>query len=210
MAQSIENRIFNRISDKKRGWVFTPSYFLDLGNRAAIDQALSRLVRSGDIRRLTRGIYDYPRKDSTFGDVPPSVDRISAALAEKDNLKIQPSGAYAANVLGLSDQVPAKVVFLTDGHSRTVQVGKWSIKLKKTTPKNMATAGRISGLVIQALRYIGQDNVDDNVINKLKRKLSDEDKKQLIKDMRYAPVWIGETFKKIMNDCCFNNKKGKS
>lgn len=197
MPESIENKILHRIIGKKKGWVFAPTHFLDLGNRAAIDQALSRLVRSGDIRRLTRGLYDYSQKHHTFGDVPPSVDRIAAALAEKDNLKIQSSGAYAANLLGLSDQVPAKIVFLTDGSSRMVQAGNWHIKLKKTTPKNMATAGRMSGLVIQALRYIKQENIDDKIIKKLKGKLSVEDKEQLMSDLRYAPAWIGEIFKQL-------------
>jgi hypothetical protein len=200
MAQTIENKIRNRIIDKKRGWVFTPSHFLDLGSRDAVDQGLSRLVRSGAIRRLARGLYDYPREDQTFGDGPPGVDRIAAALAEKDNLKIQPSGAYAANLLGLSDQVPAKIVFLTDGSTRMVQVGNWHIRLKKTTPKNMATAGRMSGLVIQALRYMGQENVDDKAIKKLKRKLSVEDKEQLITDLRFAPAWIGEVVKKLQKE----------
>ena len=197
MPESIENKVLHRIIGKKKGWVFAPTHFFDLGNRAAIDQALSRLVRSRDIRRLTRGLYDYPRKHQAFGDVPPGVDRIAAALAEKDNLKIQPSGAYAANLLGLSDQVPARVVFLTDGSSRMVQIGNWNIKLKKTTPKNMATAGRVSGLVIQALRYMKQENIDDMIINKLKRRLSVEDKKQLVSDLRYAPAWIGEIFKQL-------------
>ena len=197
MLESIENKIIHRIIGKKKGWVFAPTYFLDLGNRAAIDQALSRLVRSGDIRRLTRGLYDYPQKHPTLGDVPAIVDSIAAALAEKDNLKIQPSGAYAANLLGLSDQVPAKIVFLTDGSSRMVQVGNWHIKLKKTTPKNMATAGRMSGLVIQALRYIKQEHIDDKVIKRLKGKLSSEDREQLMSDLRYAPAWIGEIFKQL-------------
>ena len=197
MPESIENKVLHRIIGKKKGWVFAPTHFLDLGNRAGIDQALSRLVRSGDIRRLTRGLYDYPRKHQAFGDVPPGVDRIAAALAEKDNLKIQPSGAYAANLLGLSDQVPARVVFLTDGSSRMVQIGNWNIKLKKTTPKNMATAGRVSGLVIQALRYMKQENIDDIIINKLKRRLSAEDKKQLVSDLRYAPAWIEKVVRRL-------------
>ena len=197
MPESIENKILHRIIGKKKGWVFAPSHFLDLGNRAAVDQALSRLVRSGDIRRLARGLYDYPRKHPDFGEIPPSVERVTAALAEKDNLKIQPSGAYAANLLGLSDQVPARVVFLTDGSSRMVQIGNWNIKLKKTTPKNMATAGRVSGLVIQALRYMKQENIDDMIINKLKRRLSVEDKKQLVSDLRYAPAWIEKVVRKL-------------
>jgi len=200
MSESIENKMLHRIAGKKKGWVFAPTHFLDLGNRAAIDQALSRLVRSGDIRRLTRGLYDYPRKHQAFGDVPPGVDRIAAALAEKDNLKIQPSGAYAANLLGLSNQVPAKVVFLTDGSSRMVQVGNWRIKLKKTTPKNMATAGRMSGLVIQALRYMKQENIDDRIIKKLKGKLSDEDKKQLMSDLRFAPAWVEKVVRRLQGE----------
>lgn len=197
MTESIESKILRRIVGKKKGWVFAPSHFHDLGNRAAVDQALSRLVRSGDIRRLARGLYDYPRKHPDFGDLPPSVDRITAALAEKDNLKIQPSGAYAANLLGLSDQVPAKIVLLTDGSARVVQVGNWHIKFKKTTPKNMATAGRVSGLVIQALRYMKQENIDDTIINKLKRRLSVEDKKQLVSDLRYAPAWIEKAVRRL-------------
>ena len=200
MTESIESKILRRIVGKKKGWVFAPSHFHDLGNRAAVDQALSRLVRSGDIRRLARGLYDYPRKHPDFGDLPPSVDRITAALAEKDNLKIQPSGAYAANLLGLSDQVPAKIVLLTDGSARVVQVGNWHIKFKKTTPKNMATAGRVSGLVIQALRYMKQENIDDKIINKLKRRLSVEDKKQLVSDLRYAPAWIEKVVRLLQDN----------
>jgi hypothetical protein len=197
MTESIESKILRRIVGKKKGWVFAPSHFHDLGNRAAVDQALSRLVRSGDIRRLARGLYDYPKNHPDFGSLPPSADRVAAALAEKDNLKIQPSGAYAANLLGLSEQVPAKVVFLTDGSTRIVQVGNRHIKFKKTTPKNMATAGRVSGLVIQALRYMKQGNIDEKVINSLKRRLSAEDKKQLISDIRYAPAWIEKVVRRL-------------
>ena len=197
MTESIESKILRRIVGKKKGWVFAPSHFHDLGNRAAVDQALSRLVRSGDIRRLARGLYDYPKNHPDFGSLPPSADRVAAALAEKDNLKIQPSGAYAANLLGLSEQVPAKVVFLTDGSTRIVQVGNRHIKFKKTTPKNMATAGRVSGLVIQALRYMKQRNIDEKIINSLKRRLSAEDKKQLISDIRYAPAWIEKVVRRL-------------
>ncbi len=196
MTESIESKILHRIVGKKKGWVFAPSHFHDLGNRAAVDQALSRLIRSGDIRRLARGLYDYPRKHPDFGDLPPNVDRITAALAEKDNLKIQPSGAYAANLLGLSDQVPAKVVFLTDGSTRVVQVGNWHIKFKKTTPKNMATAGKISGLVFQALRFIGLENIDEIVIRKLNR-LPKKEKQILIADLRYAPAWMEKVIRRL-------------
>ena len=197
MVQSIDNKIVSRIYGKKRGWVFTPMHFLDLGSRMAVDQALGRLMKSGAIRRLARGLYDYPAKHPDFGILPPNYDRIAQALVGRDNLKIQPSGAYAANLLGLTEQVPAKIVFFTDGPNRKVQVGKRTIILKRTTPRNMATAGRISGLVIQALRYLKQSNIDSTTIMKLKRRLSDNDKKTLMSDIRYAPAWIGDIFRKI-------------
>jgi len=155
------------------------------------------LAKFGTIRRLARGLYDYPEKHTTLGYLPPNYERIAQALAGRDSLKIQPSGAYAANLLGLSEQVPAKIVFLTDGFNRTVQINKQQIVLKRTTPKNMATAGRVSGLVIQALRHLGQDQVGDNIIDILKKRLSDADKRQLINDLRYAPVWIGNIFRQL-------------
>ncbi len=195
--QSIVDRIKEIIYSQKRGFVFTKDCFFDIGNLKTVAKVLERMVESGEIRRIARGLYYYPKKHQEFGDVPADPNKIADALAEKDNLKIQPSGAYAANLLGLSDQVPAKIIFLTDGHSRTVHVGRRSITLKKTTPKNMATAGRISGLVIQALRYIGQENVDDKVINILKRNLTEKDKKILMADLRYAPVWIDNVLRKL-------------
>ncbi|MDD5503794.1 MAG: DUF6088 family protein [Candidatus Omnitrophica bacterium] len=197
MAQSIENMIVSRIYGNKRGWVFTPSFFYDLGSRVAIAQSLLRLAKSGTIRRLMRGLYDYPIKHPDFGDLPPNYNRVAKALVGRDNLKIQLSGAYAANLLGLTEQVPAKIVFFTDGPNRKVQIGKQKIVLKRTTPKNMATAGCISGLVIQALRYLKQINVDSVIVAKLKRRLSNKDKSTLMNDIRYAPVWIGSIFRKI-------------
>jgi hypothetical protein len=197
MAQSIDNMILSRIYGRHRGWVFTPMQFLDLGSRMAVDQTLGRLTKSGTIRRLTRGLYDYPAKHPDFGDLPPNYDRVAQALVGRDNLKIQSSGAYAANLLGLTEQVPAKIVFFTDGPNRKVQLGKQTIVLKRTTPRNMATAGRISGLVIQALRYLKQGNIDSTVVAKLKRRLSDDDKNTLMNDIRYAPSWIGDIFRKI-------------
>ncbi|NOX97991.1 MAG: hypothetical protein GXO98_08055 [Nitrospirae bacterium] len=195
--QSIVTRIKKRIYSKSRGFVFTKSHFLDLGNPKTVAKALERLAASGEIRRLARGLYDYPEKHSTLGDLPANYERIAQALAGRDSLKIQPSGAYAANLLGLTEQVPARIVFLTDGPNRTVQINKQQVVLKRTTPKNMATAGRVSGLVIQALRHLGQDHVDDNIIGVLKKRLSSDDKRQLMNDLRYAPVWIGNIFRQL-------------
>lgn len=195
--QSIVSKLKKRIYSKGRGFVFTKSHFLDLGSRTTVAKALERLAGAGDIRRLSRGLYDYPDKHPVLGDLPANYERIAQALAGRDSLKIQPSGAYAANLLGLTEQVPAKIVFLTDGANRVVQVKNQQIVLKRTTPKNMATAGNISGLVIQALRYLGKNHIDEKVIGTLKKRLKGDDKRQLMCDFRYAPAWIGSIFKQL-------------
>lgn len=174
-----------------------PGHFNDLAGRSTLSTILQRYSDAGTIRQLARGLYDYPRTDDQLGTLHPSTDDIANALVGRDAIRLQPTGAYAANLLGLSTQVPMKVVYLTDGRARTVQVGNQQIILKHTTPRNMATAGRISGLVIQALRYMGQKHVDDDVILKLDRRLDDTARKQLMKDIRYAPVWIAGIFRRL-------------
>ncbi len=198
--QSIDNKIISRIYGHGRGWVFTPAYFSDLGSRDAIASALKRHRQSGRIRQLARGLYDYPRTDSLLGMLTPSPDDVARALAGRDAVRLQPSGAYAANLLGLSSQVPMKIVYLTDGRSRTVQIGKKQILLKQTTPRNMATAGRVSGLVVQALRHLGRRHVDDEVMARLDRRLDADDRKQLLKDIRYAPAWIADIMRRLGNN----------
>ena len=179
--QSIDSRVLRRILAHGTGWVFTPDAFLDLGSRAAIDHALSRHARCGRIRRLARGLYDYPKEHPKLGLLSPEGDAVAKALMGRDAVRLQPSGAYAANLLGLSGQVPMKITYLTDGPSRQVKLGNQEILLRSTTPRNMATAGRVSGLVIQALRHIGQRHVDDRVIDTLRARLGRNDKDQLPK-----------------------------
>ena len=195
--QTTLSQILSRIYGKKRGWVFTPVHFRDLGDDQTVRKALQLLCDRDQIRRLAPGLYDYPRQHPKLGPLTPTPDKIAQALAYKDSSRIQPSGAYAANLLGLSEQVPAQAVFLTDATDRTVTVGRQEIALKRTTPKNMATAGRVSGLVIQALRYLGRDNVDQAVIDQLARRLSADDRRQLIRDIRFAPAWIGAIFRRL-------------
>jgi len=195
--QGVDFKILNRIHGRGRGCVFTPGYFLDLGSRQAVDLALHRLVKNGALRRLARGLYDYPRIDPNLGPLSPTIDAIVKALKGRDNIRLQPSGGYAANLLGLSEQVPTKIVFLTDGPARKVQLGKQVIMLKHTTPRAMATAGRVSGMVIQALRHIGQRHVDDSTVVRLRKRLSVDDKKQLLQDIRYAPAWIVAIMRRV-------------
>src|SRR5580698_9907492 len=168
-TQSIDSRLLATIHGSGRGSVFVPADFLDIGSREAIGIALHRLARKGTVRRLARGLYDFPKQHPVLGPLSPSADEVARALAGRDRTRLQPAGAYAANVLGLSEQVPAKAVFLTDGPSRTVKIGSMTIQLRRTTPRNMAAAGRVSGLVIQALRELSEPHITPERINHLKR-----------------------------------------
>jgi hypothetical protein len=145
-------------------------------------------------------LYDVPRTHAILGPLLPSADDIAQAIAGKGSLRLQPSGAYAANLLGLTEQVPMKLAFLTDGVSRTVHIGNQSILLKHTTPRNMATAGRISGLVIQALRHFKRSHIDDQVVAALRARLTAEDKAVLLADASLAPVWIADVMRRIAQD----------
>jgi hypothetical protein len=194
---STDSLVSERIRQRGPGWVFTPSAFNDLGSRTAIALALLRQKKSGLIRQLARGLYDYPKRDPQLGLLSPSADAIAEALKGRDAIRLQPSGAYAANLLGLSDQVPMKLVFLTDGPNRIVQVGRQVIELRRTTPRNMATAGRMSGLVIQALRHLGEAQTNDAVVDLLRRRLSEDDKEQLLLDLGYAPIWMASIIRSI-------------
>ncbi|MBD3240975.1 MAG: hypothetical protein GF331_10355 [Chitinivibrionales bacterium] len=188
--QSIERKILSRIHRHGRGWCFTPKSFVDLGSSQAVRIALFRLAEAGTVRRLARGLYDYPRRHAHVGLVAPRPEAVAKALAERDATRLQSSGAYAANSLGLTDQVPAKVVFLTDGPSRHVKVGALDIILKRTTPRNMKMAGKVSGTLFQALRHIGPAAVEQQHIDHLKAQLSDRDKQTVAHDRRYAPRWM--------------------
>ncbi len=199
-GKNVDNQILSRIYGHKRGWVFIPDHFKRLGSRDAIASSLKRHKQAGLIRQLARGLYDYPKIDPQLGPLQPSTDDIARALAGRDATRLQPSGAYAANLLGLSNQVPMKVVYLTDGRSRTVQIDKRQIILKHTTPRNMVTAGKSSGLIIQALKHLGKENVNDQVIAQLDRRLDTDARKQLVRDIRYAPAWIADIFRKLTDE----------
>lgn len=188
-STSITTQIQERVLAGEPGRVFSPRDFLDLSSRDAIDHALSRLCADGSLRKVARGLYALPQRHPLFGELSVTSDAIAKALAGRDALRLQPAGAYAANQLGLTEQVPMKLLYLTDGPSRLIQVDGREIVLKKTTPRNMETAGRISGTVIQALRWLGKEAVNDQVIDKLRRRLSADDLAVLRQDAPLAPAW---------------------
>ncbi len=196
-SQSIDTKILSRIRAKGPGSVHVPADFLDLGSREAVDLALHRFAKKCVLRRLARGVYDFPEQHPVLGALSPSAETIAKALAERDHARLLPAGAYAANALGLSDQVPAKAVFLTDGPSRMVKIGSLTIQLRRTTPRNMAAADRLSGLVIQGLRELGKDHITPARINKLKRTLPEAKRRELLKDIRLAPAWMHPIFREL-------------
>lgn len=198
--QSIEKSVLGRIYGRGRGAVFAPMDFLDLGSRQAVDVALHRLTKKGTIRRFARGLYHYPKTSDLVGILPPNPDVVAKAIAGPEALRLQPAGAYASNLLGLSEQVPAKIVYFTDGPPRTVRVGKQTIVLKQTTPRNMKLHNRVSGLVVQALRHIGQKHVGEEQISTLRHKLSSEQRRELALDSKWAPAWIAKVMKTVATE----------
>ncbi len=188
--KKIQDQVLARIRAKRRGAVHVPADFLDLGGRAAIDQALARLARAGTIRRLARGVYDFPKQPPRLGALSPSLARVAAAIARSTGSQIQGSGAQAANQLGLTTQVPAQVVYLTDGPTRTIRVGNRSIAFRHAAPRKLAGAGTAAGVVMQALRHLGRDGVTSDVISQIRQVLSDDDRASVNRHAAMAPAWM--------------------
>lgn len=189
--------MLRRIRGGGRGSVFTPMNFLDLGNRAGVDQALSRLVKKKILQRTARGVYTYPKINPLLGELAPPPAKVAQAIAKQGSQQLQPTGASAAHQLGLTEQVPAKVEYLTDGRSRTVQIKRLPVILRQSTPRQLATAGRISGSVIQALRFLKRAHVTEETVQTLRTRLTQVQKAQLLKDIPLAPGWMGPIFRQI-------------
>ena len=188
--KTVEEHIVKRLRDFKRGKIFFPEMFYDLGTNEAVRQALVRLENDGTLLRLAQGIYLFPKKDKQFGVLYPTTDDIAKAIAKRDKAQIIPTGALAMNKLGLSTQVPLNAVYLTDGSQRSIKVGNRTIKFKRTVPKNLAVKGEISGLVIQALREIGNGKATEEQLRRIREILKKEDINTVKYDARLAPAWI--------------------
>lgn len=195
---SVPDRIMRRVRAGGRGGVFTPSDFLDVAGRASVDQALSRLAKRGKLRRLARGLYDYPKVHPKLGPLSPTPDHVARALARETGSRAQIAGAHAANALGLSTQVPAKSLYLTDGPSRRIVLGKRVVDLRHTSPKHLIAPGSPAGTVVQALRHVGPVRAAD-VAQIAARQLSASDKKVLAANALQAPAWMRPTLISIGN-----------
>jgi len=201
MDTSMQDKIVERLRRQGQGKVFTPKDFLDLGSRESVDQALSRLAKAETVQRLGRGLYCYPKINKRLGIIiSPDVDEIASALARQTGSRIAPSGAMAANRLGLSTQVPAKPVYLTDGRSRKVRIGNFLIVVKHVAPKELPVGNQISATVLQALRYLGKEAIDSTVINRIRKALLPKYRSKLLLDSKYTTDWIADAVRKIVGD----------
>ncbi|MDR0332437.1 MAG: type IV toxin-antitoxin system AbiEi family antitoxin domain-containing protein [Dysgonamonadaceae bacterium] len=202
MTDTIEDKIFMKMRQNRRGKIFFANDFDSIGNYKASSKALERLVNQEKIMRVSRGIYCIPKKTDFYGSVMLSHDDVVKAIVKRDNAKIIPTGLFAENILGLSTQVPMKVVYLTDGSPRKLKIGNQSVIFKKTSPKNLASKGKISTLAIQALKSIRKDRVTEDEKRKIIEVLKKENPQYLKHDIKYAPLWIRE----IMSKALINNE----
>jgi hypothetical protein len=190
----IENVILRR----KGGELLFPTDFRGKGTEDAIKKALSRLTQKGVLKRLAHGIYYIPKIDPVLGELRPGADDVVKMLAKKEKIRVRPAGAYALHRLGLTTQVPTKLVYITDGHPRLFKLGKMQIKFNATTPKKLATIGKISSLVIQALEEIGTENIDAKTESKLHELIKSEDPKKLKHDLALAPAKVNDYIVKLL------------
>jgi hypothetical protein len=182
--QTKHNQIVARIEQLGLGKAFSAKDFLDIASRTMIDVTLASLAQSGKIRRIKRGLYDMPRINAALGgELSPDIDEAAQAIARRQRWKIVPEGAWAANLLGLSTQVPSKITYLTDGPNNEVLIGRRSIHFKHARPKAMAGLEGKFALVVQALRYLGKEGVGAREIETLRRTLSSPEKRRLVKDI---------------------------
>jgi len=198
LKQTVENSVRNKILGHGRGWCFTSGDFVGAGSDESIRQALSHLHKQKVIRRLVQGVYDYPKEHDVLGIVPPDLNQVATAIAKKNGVQIQPAGAHAANLAGLSEQVPGRLIFLTEGPSRKVKIGNQEIIFKKTTSKIMSSAGTREGLIIQAFKNLGKDHIDKVVRARTRKFLQSSGEKEIRKNMKFAPAWIRALVFEIM------------
>jgi hypothetical protein len=197
--QTMRDQIVARIERLGEGKAFSAKDFLDIASRTTIDVTLASLTLSGKIRRVRRGLYDMPKVNPALGGkLSPDIDEAARAIARRQRWKIVPEGAWAANLLGLSTQVPSKIIYLTDGPNNEVPIGRRTIQFKHARPKTLAGLEGKIALVVQALRHLGKDGIGPREIETLRAGLTSAEKRKLVKDTRFGVDWIYEVANRIM------------
>jgi hypothetical protein len=198
--QSTVNKIESEIKRRRRGRIYFADDFAAFGTSEAVKKTLLRFEKSGLLIRLAHGIYLYPSIDKKLGlgILYPSVETIAKEIARRDKARIVPTGLYALNVLGLSTQIPANIVFHTDGAPRKIKVYNQSITFKHVVPKNLAYKSEVLMLVVSALKEIGEHSVSENDMKIVQKALSHETKDNILGDINLAPVWIRKKIQQVI------------
>ncbi|NML96314.1 DUF6088 family protein [Novosphingobium olei] len=189
---AVADRIMKRVRAKGRGWVFTPKHFIDFGTRGSVDMALSRLAQAGEVRRIGRGLYDYPQLHHKLGTLTPDAEMIALAVSAQSGDQLAPSATAAANGLGLSTQVQAKPSYATTGRTRVRMAAGRSITLKHSRAPVLVNASAMANGVVQLLASLGRNKVDADAIAHLSARLDDKDLQALLKGRRVMPGWMGD------------------
>ncbi len=197
---TVSKKIKNFVSKSKQGKLFFVSDFLEYGNYDTVRKTLQRLVKKGVLIRISKGIYYHPKIDKVLGILYPTAEEIAKAIAKRDKAKIIPTGVYAQHLLGLSTQIPMNVVYLTDGSARKIKIGNQTIIFKKTSPKNLYFESKLSSLIIQSLKSLKENNVNEIVIQKLTDIIKQSGEVEKIrKDIINAPIWIQKIMLEILS-----------
>lgn len=187
----ISKQIEKRIKSLPKGTILFISDLTDEFDYDTTRKVLQRLQNKKLLMRLSRGIYFNPKQDEILGFIRPSSEQIAEAIAKRDKARIIPTGFYAMYKLGLTTQIPMNVVYLTDGSARKIQVGKQKITFKRTSPKNLAVKHRLTALIIQSLKAIGEENIGNAELNTIAQIIDEADANEKIKEnIRFAPIWI--------------------
>jgi hypothetical protein len=199
-VESTKIKIRHQIEQAGPGSFHFPEDFLEVADDDQIRLGLSRLVKEEFLTRLGLGIYYYPKEDPYLGKVSPALEKVAEALANRDKVKIRPTGAHALNMLGLSTQVPMKLAYFTSGPSRKIKIGARTIQFINRSPKKMAYTGTTSGPVMTALMELGKGNLTEELKAKILQLFRKEHPSVLKTDLKLAPKWIGEIFVPPLND----------
>ncbi len=198
---SLYNNAFYFISGHGRGWAFSASDLLTKFSRQQADNVLSDLLKEGKIRRVCRGIYDYPKYSEFLKQyLSPDIDQVARAFARKFNWRIEVLGDTALNMLGLSTQVVAKYVYLSDGPNRSYDILGTTLEFKKSSLKNIGFKYKESSLIVQALKTLGKERITEDVIETIRKRIEPKMYAKILKDTQSSTVWIYEAIKQICRE----------
>lgn len=202
MTQPITRRVQSKISSLANGVVFASNSFRFMdANQNSVEKELSKLNTAGVIKRFRKGIYYKPQKSALFGDVLPNPSAVAQAIAKLNDAHIVPDGSMALNMLGLSDQVPMKYVYLNDKLHKSEFVGNTEIVFKRISSKKLTTSNKKVALVLSAVEYLAKESFDDKqLIKEFAGKLNISDSKDLSIASKHYPLWVKTRVSEIINE----------